>query len=1301
MSTKSYGVTNLKLKRQAGTARTVEATWGIKAAAKTIKQYNITWYYLLEGGSKYYTTTATSTVQIASWTAGDNVKKVYVEVTPEAKTHTVTVKKKGKKKKKQKLYWKGTKKKSDVFTDLLKQDPKLTTPPAPTMKEVIENGVSKIAASISGYVEGTGRCNNVKIEIFRYDSWGNYESKKGTDSKEVTLSKGSAVHKINGQKNKIYAARVKAIGIKGKTTDSDWSGYATQIEAQGPDGGGATTVSTPSTPSISINGTTITASVDNYYDAKAKKIQFQFVRDDSRTEVASDQTKDKDSFGRAACTYRGTYDHKYKVRARAISSSSNYGNSPWTSFTANETLSQTAIPAPSTPTVTLSATTLTARIDNYTDTDKANQIVFEIVKNDASSVEKTETQNLVNGYAAITYTVTAGQRYKVRARAKKDTRYSTWSGYSSNVSTTPAVPSTPSVSVSGTTLTFRVDNYTDTKANQIRFQIVKDNSSVVWDNIDKNITTGSAYGTYTMALNASYKVRARAKKDSYLSDWSAYSENTSTTPNTAPTPTVTIDEETLKLEARIDNYNDTRASQIDFEIVSNDSSTVTQRANITTGAAKITYPVSGQIAINTNYKVRAKAVGSDTWSAYSANIKLAAKKPATPGTVNIDIQGRTLTASVDNYNDTTVDKLYFQIIRDNSATVFNQNYASVITGRAALVVLNIPIGSEYKARARAVGARGVSRGLNSDWTNYSEPKRTIPENVPAFTKIAAMSSTSIRLDWAKAKAADSYRIQYTFNHEGYVIDDAFFDTGVDVTTVDDIKALFYPALNLDMGKTYYFRIKAVNETGESEKWSTIASCIIGTTPDAPTTWTYTTTGIIGDPIVMNWTHNTQDSADQTGARVYVRITNSEGEEKSAEQIVATIEGKTQSYSYNTASLSDGDVVNWRISTRGTKGIANEWGAKSTTRTVSVYTRPTLVVEAGGPGEGEIPVVTSFPINILMTAQPNTQEAIAFYVSIIANAQYDVIGEDGVRIHVSAGETIFQKYVEPSSNIETLVLEPGDIYLVEEIQYTIRATVSMSNGLSAEGETSIIAQWDEPKWDPDAEIDIDENTMTAMIRPFCSDENGIEFKTGFKLAVYRIDYNGEFTLIQKDIDASATNTVVDLHPSLDYARYRIVATDLTNGLVSYNDADAPDVGIGSVVIQWGGSWEKFDVDYDTDVEDELADTWSGTFLELPNNIDISDNVSPDVSLVEYIGRKHPVSYYGTQQGATSSWKVDIEKSDVDTLRKIRALSIYPGDVYVREPYGTGYWANVKVSYSISHNESVIPVTFDVTRVEGGA
>ena len=106
---------------------------------------------------------------------------------------------------------------------------------------------------------------------------------------------------------------------------------------------------------------------------------------------------------------------------------------------------------------------------------------------------------------------------------------------------------------------------------------------------------------------------------------------------------------------------------------------------------------------------------------------------------------------------------------------------------------------------------------------------------------------------------------------------------------------------------------------------------------------------------------------------------------------------------------------------------------------------------------------------------------------------------------------------------------------------------------------------------------------------------------------------------------------------------------------------------SIVIQWN------DENYST----------NNITLKIPYNIDVSNSYSPDVSLVEYIGRKHPVSYYGTHLGESMSWKVEIPKYDIETLNLVRRLAVWMGDVYVREPSGVGYWANITVSFNQNH------------------
>lgn len=204
--------------------------------------------------------------------------------------------------------------------------------------------------------------------------------------------------------------------------------------------------------------------------------------------------------------------------------------------------------------------------------------------------------------------------------------------------------------------------------------------------------------------------------------------------------------------------------------------------------------------------------------------------------------------------------------------------------------------------------------------------------------------------------------------------------------------------------------------------------------------------------------------------------------------------------------------------------------------------------------------------------------------------------------------------------------------------------------------------------------------------------------GVTLAVYRREFDGSFTELGSNIDNTRNTHIVDPHPALDYARYRVVATTNSTGAISYYDLPGYPIGEKAVIIQWAEDWSYFDADVDNP---PAQPPWSGSMLRLPYNIDVSDSYSMDVALVEYTGRKRPVSYYGTQLGESSTWSTVIPKSDEETLYALRRLAIWPGDSYVREPSGTGYWANVSVSFSQTHKELTIPVTLTIKRVEGGA
>lgn len=205
--------------------------------------------------------------------------------------------------------------------------------------------------------------------------------------------------------------------------------------------------------------------------------------------------------------------------------------------------------------------------------------------------------------------------------------------------------------------------------------------------------------------------------------------------------------------------------------------------------------------------------------------------------------------------------------------------------------------------------------------------------------------------------------------------------------------------------------------------------------------------------------------------------------------------------------------------------------------------------------------------------------------------------------------------------------------------------------------------------------------------------------GITLSVYRREFDGRFTEIATGIDNTKNTFVTDPHPALDFARYRIVAVVNDTGAVSYTDLPGIPVGENGIILQWNEDWSSFDVD--PDVTDSLSrPNWAGSLLRLPYNVDVSPSYGIDTTLIEYAGRQHPVSYYGTQLGESATWSTVIPKSDKETIYALHRLAKWTGNVYAREPSGMGYWANITVQFPQKHLDKTIPVSLTLTRVEGG-
>lgn len=714
------------------------------------------------------------------------------------------------------------------------------------------------------------------------------------------------------------------------------------------------------------------------------------------------------------------------------------------------------------------------------------------------------------------------------------------------------------------------------------------------------------------------------------------------------------------------------------------------------------------------------------------NVSKVAKPNAGDYTINISSETQssrvilTLSCDISSEDDDLTKTIDFQVI-ENDATIYKTvNNLNVTLGHVTTTV-EAHGNSSYKIRARGK----TKYNVYSDWTNFSSSVKTPPvaattttsgiqiitpstdiedtssssDGIIAdaarysdvrITKLTAYDSTSVLVEFAESKVVDDYTIEYTDNKLLYNTNQA-----------SSVTAVKSPALitSLETGKKWYFRIRGNNEAGSSE-WATINEIMLGTTPKSPTTWSSSLTGNIDQGITLYWIANSEDNFTPKESELFINIISSDAGKLGVKSKVIANDKEDGtindilSYDLGTAikelfpQIQSTEVsLSWYVRT---KGSLDDWSENSTERTINSYALPSLSVGVSGTNDTIVEGAMIFPLSFDCSVYPLTQSVIGCSIEIFATTDYDTADENGTLNHIINGSRIFNRVSNVSRNYFSIVLQAGDIILENNTTYDYKIIAYMNSGMTATYEGSFT--WVVAETDINLTHSIIEpmdDNYTVKILPICRNDYLVDIPF-VDLSVYRRNVDGTLTTIAEGLP-SATNVVVtDMHPALDYSRYRIVGRHRQSGMVAVYDMPYYPNNIPYIVITWDDTSGIF---VGTELSDADATVWSGNVLVLPFNIDITDNYTPDNALVKYVGRKKPVKYDGTQVSHTTTINTDIPKDDIETLELIRKLASWQGDVYIREPTGTGYYASINVSYNIKHLALVIPVTLSITEVEG--
>ena len=795
----------------------------------------------------------------------------------------------------------------------------------------------------------------------------------------------------------------------------------------------------------------------------------------------------------------------------------------------------------------------------------------------------------------------------------------------------------------------------------------------------------SSYSAPEYATKAAVQIRPYYKSGNDIKYWKDidfctakeydFSNNNPLPPPTPADPV--IDDRTLTV--RIDEIvaKDLDAVSVKFNVVKDNKSSVytSPAVTINTASNSVSHVWANKLEYGSLYKVRACSVNSkgkeSGWSSFSGNVGTKPSAPKsitscyaskkTDGSTSVHLEWDAVTTATGYIVEYTTREDYF----DNPTGDVTE--VPIEDKKTSVDIHNITIGTTYYFRVRAT--REVEEGTTVE---NSDPSPVV--SLPVGTQPAAPTT------WSTAKSAfvgEMMELNWTHNSS-------------------DGSRQTYAQLKLkinDVEKGPYVFQNVTTETDENEVEAPGSeTCPYGT------------------------------AISYKGVLRFILDTNHE-------------------------ALQDAKIE-WQVQTAGITGsFTNNSIYWSTLRTIYIYEKPTLemsmVTDLADPNGTIIENLESFPFYIRAHVSLDSykvQRPIGYHLQIVSNDFYETVDDTGRTKTVNIGDAVYSKYFDTD---ETLIVEmsANNIDLVSGIPYTVSCSANMSSGLTVLSDpVPFSVDWLDLDYSLDADISVDTESYTAVITPHCRvlepilyedcmevvignrytdgdtvyqcTRSGIpgsisdtEYLTlervepnveNVTLSVYRREYDGTFTEIATGIPNDSTS-VTDPHPALDYARYRIVATDTLTGAISFYDMTGYPINCTSIIVQWDEEWSTYHV---TDEYMLDAPAWTGSLLKLDYNVEVSDNRKREVELVKYVGREHPVSYYGTQRDETSSWKVVIPKDDVETIYALRRLSIWSGDVYVREPSGMGYWASVGVSFDQKYDDITIPITIDITRVEGG-
>lgn len=556
-------------------------------------------------------------------------------------------------------------------------------------------------------------------------------------------------------------------------------------------------------------------------------------------------------------------------------------------------------------------------------------------------------------------------------------------------------------------------------------------------------------------------------------------------------------------------------------------------------------------------------------------------------------------------------------------------------------------------------------------------------------------------------------------------------------TVENKQVTSWVVADLEVGKTWYFRVRLIGEDGDNTvegPWSQTVAYNLSSVPDRPALTLSKSVINEGGSVTARWAYSASGDTEQAYAEICLVTYDENNEPVYGDVIASTAEGQSvvieqdwatgttyylsvrvtttaglQSAWSEVASVYVAEPVSISISPAENLVVYCSFRATTMTPTESgwdisetigeryenyrsglmtatqtnpvVYTeenaetgaRTTTRVYPYASVAGRFVAMFTMPMTVTVIGAGATGTTI---LSIVRAEDYHLYRPDDKDYDGYEGETIVT-FTQTGEDPITITVDDLVGRLDDGAKYTLIGTVIDDYGQTASEEVPFTVNWTHKAVVPDAEVQVDKYLRIAKITPIAT--TGII--SSDTCDIYRITAD-QPELVYKG--ATFGETYVDPYPAFgDFCGHRLV-TVTANG--DYASAS-------------GLAW------YDTDSDDgdlleeqQMIIDVDGEQIELPYNLELSNKWNKDFKRTSYLGGSVQGDWNPAVTRDLSADTVLVRNLDLDRQLAMRDLAGYAGVAHVRTPDGSSLTCDIQISESQSYETKKVTYSMTIQAVD---